>query len=332
MATTAAGVMRKTSYTNSSNKKGSKNPYRNLGRDDFSALLVELEERKQKIISEVGPEHVSVVRFVHSEDHKLKPVVFLSKGKKQLDAKTGSSDRASAAMEKQPDKQIVAAISPSLSITSNDVPGKRISKNISKNPFTNLGLEKFSTVLEELQEEKQKILSSHKSPEEVSNVLFSYSQDNQLKAIVVADKDKKAKVKFYSNSNQHRRTETETILNKKTAADTAADKGEERKNRIVTETKAKQETKEEALHEPTSAVEPKENKDRSALLELNESVEVEIEEFKLEGASEKTRVYAKYAYDFGCAIVILLLVVSYLALYQKYKRAVQLLQQQTRFC
>ncbi|XP_019174229.1 PREDICTED: uncharacterized protein LOC109169793 [Ipomoea nil] len=76
-----------------------KNPYANRGLDKFSALLADLEGKKQKIYTQVGAEDISIVRFVfpaNSDD--VKPIVVKFKGKKESAgrdenhaAKTGGS-------------------------------------------------------------------------------------------------------------------------------------------------------------------------------------------------------------------------------------------------
>lgn len=57
----------------SSNKD--KNPYATRGLDKFSALLAELEEKRQKIYQQVGPQDISLVRFVYSSSNDPIPVI-----------------------------------------------------------------------------------------------------------------------------------------------------------------------------------------------------------------------------------------------------------------
>ncbi|GAB2269641.1 hypothetical protein Dimus_004566 [Dionaea muscipula] len=88
-----AAAERTSDYKKEKKKKKIINPYADTGREKFSALLVELEERKQKILAQVGVGaelDVSFIRFIYSADHdyynkqqqqQLKPVVFVhSKG------------------------------------------------------------------------------------------------------------------------------------------------------------------------------------------------------------------------------------------------------------
>ncbi|KAL8030092.1 hypothetical protein ABFX02_14G265800 [Erythranthe guttata] len=52
------------------------NPYSNQGLDKFSALLSDLDEKKQQIYMQMGSEEISFVQFVYSSDSKhLKPIV-----------------------------------------------------------------------------------------------------------------------------------------------------------------------------------------------------------------------------------------------------------------
>ncbi|KAI5598092.1 hypothetical protein BDE02_02G109100 [Populus trichocarpa] len=63
--------------------KNNKNPYSSRGLDKFSALLAELEEKRQKIYTKIGPEDVSVVRFVYSSSNDCIPVIVKAKDQKQ---------------------------------------------------------------------------------------------------------------------------------------------------------------------------------------------------------------------------------------------------------
>ncbi|XP_038990691.1 uncharacterized protein LOC120113692 [Hibiscus syriacus] len=57
----------------SKRKKDTKNPYSTRGLDQFSALLAELEEKRQKIYSQTGSQ--SLVRFVYNKSNDCVPVV-----------------------------------------------------------------------------------------------------------------------------------------------------------------------------------------------------------------------------------------------------------------
>ncbi|KAM3305030.1 hypothetical protein P3S67_011896 [Capsicum chacoense] len=67
------------SRTRSSNKN---NPYSDRGLDKFSALLADLENKKQRIYSEIAPDDISFVRFVFSNANDAKPIIVKMKDKK----------------------------------------------------------------------------------------------------------------------------------------------------------------------------------------------------------------------------------------------------------
>ncbi|GAB2293850.1 hypothetical protein Dimus_028061 [Dionaea muscipula] len=73
--TTSWSSPRKSSTRITSRRKDGKNPYSSRGLDKFSALLAEIEEKRQKIYAENDPEEISLVRFVYSDDNSLKPLV-----------------------------------------------------------------------------------------------------------------------------------------------------------------------------------------------------------------------------------------------------------------
>ncbi|XP_070019133.1 uncharacterized protein LOC142172548 [Nicotiana tabacum] len=54
------------------------NPYANRGLDKFSALLADLEEKKQKIYTQMGlDDDISLVRFVFSNSNECKTIVIV---------------------------------------------------------------------------------------------------------------------------------------------------------------------------------------------------------------------------------------------------------------
>lgn len=58
--------------------KGStkKNPYAEVGLNKFHALLADLDDKKQKIYSQIGEEEISLVRFVFSGDsEQVRPII-----------------------------------------------------------------------------------------------------------------------------------------------------------------------------------------------------------------------------------------------------------------
>ncbi|PQP95556.1 uncharacterized protein Pyn_29941 [Prunus yedoensis var. nudiflora] len=73
--------------------KDSKNPYSSRGLDKFSALLADLEEKRQKIYAETPPQDISFVRFVFkdSNDDVPVPIVIKVKDKKEDQTTTKSA-------------------------------------------------------------------------------------------------------------------------------------------------------------------------------------------------------------------------------------------------
>ncbi|XP_022719566.1 uncharacterized protein LOC111277375 [Durio zibethinus] len=67
--------------------KDNKNPYSNLGLDKFSALLAELEEKKQKIYSQTGSQDISFVRFVYKNSTDCVPIVVKLKDENEEEKK-----------------------------------------------------------------------------------------------------------------------------------------------------------------------------------------------------------------------------------------------------
>lgn len=63
--------------------KGNKNPYADRGLDKFSALLAELDSKRQKIYTQKGSEDISLLGFVYSNSDDYKPIVVRLKNKKQ---------------------------------------------------------------------------------------------------------------------------------------------------------------------------------------------------------------------------------------------------------
>lgn len=63
--------------------KGNKNPYADRGLDKFSALLAELDSKRQKIYTQKGSEDISLLGFAYSNSNDYKPIVVRLKNKKQ---------------------------------------------------------------------------------------------------------------------------------------------------------------------------------------------------------------------------------------------------------
>lgn len=59
------------------------NPYSNRGLDKFSSLLADLDERRQKVYSQMSPQEISFVRFAYSSNDDFVPIVVKVKNKDQ---------------------------------------------------------------------------------------------------------------------------------------------------------------------------------------------------------------------------------------------------------
>ncbi|XVF30692.1 hypothetical protein REPUB_Repub16aG0079900 [Reevesia pubescens] len=75
--------------SSSRRKKDSKNPYSTRGLDQFSALLAELEEKRQQIYSQMGTQ--GIVRFVYKNSTDCVPIVVKLKDKKEEKSKPGNT-------------------------------------------------------------------------------------------------------------------------------------------------------------------------------------------------------------------------------------------------
>ncbi|TKY74971.1 hypothetical protein E2542_SST03736 [Spatholobus suberectus] len=64
------------------------NPYSNRGLDKFSALLADLDERRQKVYSQMSPHEISFVRFAYSSNDDFVPIVVKVKNKDQRKPKS----------------------------------------------------------------------------------------------------------------------------------------------------------------------------------------------------------------------------------------------------
>ncbi|TYI39458.1 hypothetical protein ES332_A02G100300v1 [Gossypium tomentosum] len=78
------------SRNNKARKKDDKNPYSDRGLDKFSALLSELEQKKQKIYSQTGSQDIKLVRFKYKNSTDFVPIVVkLKDNKKEEEKKKG---------------------------------------------------------------------------------------------------------------------------------------------------------------------------------------------------------------------------------------------------
>ncbi|CAA3032132.1 uncharacterized protein LOC111367413 [Olea europaea var. sylvestris] len=71
-------------------RRKDKNPYANRGLEKFYALLADLDEKRQKIYTQMGFEDVSLVRFVYSNSNRVKPIVVKVKEKRSQDHKANA--------------------------------------------------------------------------------------------------------------------------------------------------------------------------------------------------------------------------------------------------
>ncbi|KAL2346482.1 hypothetical protein Fmac_000482 [Flemingia macrophylla] len=65
-----------------SKRKDNKNPYSNRGLEKFSALLADLDERRQKVYSQMSPHEISLIRFAYSSNDDFVPIVVKVKNNK----------------------------------------------------------------------------------------------------------------------------------------------------------------------------------------------------------------------------------------------------------
>ncbi|KAA8528453.1 hypothetical protein F0562_035808 [Nyssa sinensis] len=199
--------------------RNNKNPYANCGLDKFSALLADLEDRRQKIYTEMGSEDISFVRFMYSNSNDCRPVVVKVKNNKQDKPNAGNfkdktvAHNNSEALEKQPleSSTITMMFSSCLcgsfqhhqegddddepmSIPRSPPRKSRKSSMFrsrnNKNPYANCGLDKFSALLADLEDRRQKIYTEMGS-EDISFVRFMYSNSNDCRPVVVKVKNNK---------------------------------------------------------------------------------------------------------------------------------------------
>lgn len=74
-SSTATSAPRKSRKLWKTKDNHSKNPYAGFGLDKFSALLAELDGKRQEIYTRTGSEDISLVRFAYSNSNSCKPIV-----------------------------------------------------------------------------------------------------------------------------------------------------------------------------------------------------------------------------------------------------------------
>lgn len=74
-SSTATSAPRKSRKLWKTKDNHGKNPYAGFGLDKFSALLAELDGKRQEIYTRTGSEDISFVRFAYSNSNSCKPIV-----------------------------------------------------------------------------------------------------------------------------------------------------------------------------------------------------------------------------------------------------------------
>ncbi|KAM5556581.1 hypothetical protein ABKV19_024126 [Rosa sericea] len=84
---------RSTGLLHRSNSRDNKNPYANVGLEKFSAVMAELEEKRQQIYAQTGSQDETLVHFVYKkpDDSVPVPIVVILKDKKDDKTKSGGS-------------------------------------------------------------------------------------------------------------------------------------------------------------------------------------------------------------------------------------------------
>lgn len=83
---------RKSRRNNLCKSHNNKNPFSDRGLDKFSALVAELEEKRQKIYSQTGAQDISLVRFMYKNSTDCVPIVIKLKDRKQEEKKKSHVD------------------------------------------------------------------------------------------------------------------------------------------------------------------------------------------------------------------------------------------------
>ncbi|KMT19107.1 hypothetical protein BVRB_1g015040 [Beta vulgaris subsp. vulgaris] len=96
--------------------KTKENPFAARGREEFSELMAKVEAKKQRILKRSGTDNALMVRFVHSNDNKLKPVII--KAKSDIGLKNNTS--AAAAASVAPAASVAAVAPTSVQVSAVD--------------------------------------------------------------------------------------------------------------------------------------------------------------------------------------------------------------------
>ncbi|XP_047307220.1 uncharacterized protein LOC124910593 [Impatiens glandulifera] len=103
---------KKTKKIGSCKPKENTNPYSNRGLDKFSALLAELEDKRQKIYSQINPDEISFLRFVYSNSNDCRPIVIKVKQRKQDSNPINNDNPVVPVVEEFKDKKLTPSSSP----------------------------------------------------------------------------------------------------------------------------------------------------------------------------------------------------------------------------
>ncbi|KAF3659752.1 putative A-kinase anchor protein 17A-like [Capsicum annuum] len=119
------------------NKNSRYNPYADRGLDKFSTLLTNLEDKKQKIYTQMGSEDISLVRFVFSKSNSIKPIIVKLKDKNQTSSSDTDDDKQIIKKNSEfVDKKIIHEI-------SNNISEEQKAKYKRRKLFRNLKLSNF---------------------------------------------------------------------------------------------------------------------------------------------------------------------------------------------
>ncbi|KAL8230974.1 hypothetical protein R6Q57_000752 [Mikania cordata] len=73
--------------------KTATNPYSDRGLDKFEALLAELDQKRQKILTQKGSEDVSMVKFIYKGQNEIQPIVVKLRDQRKHDIMSSLSTR-----------------------------------------------------------------------------------------------------------------------------------------------------------------------------------------------------------------------------------------------
>lgn len=95
--------------------KDSKNPYADRGLDKFTALLADLDVKRQKIYTQKGSENISFIRFAYSNSNDCKPIVVKVRNKQMsrtttnVDQESGDKNPIDSPINKKEDRKKIGS-------------------------------------------------------------------------------------------------------------------------------------------------------------------------------------------------------------------------------